>query len=249
VSHRAVRVEDGFLRIDQRISLPGREVGTDLSGPACVYAHVRVTRGTVAYLRGRSTVPAPPCFVLFMPPFAIVQALLDDACEVVSACAAFRGTLVGEFPAEPVLFAPGTGELPGSVDEALRRVAATDGRVAVGRACDPPALPARAKAIIDAEYDGPLQIGRVAARLEVSAPRLSRAFKQVYGVPPVRYRHHVRIMDALMRLADGAAPLDVFQDVGFDDLSRFYKVFQTVACAAPGTYRPGRSTRSRNAKT
>jgi methylphosphotriester-DNA--protein-cysteine methyltransferase len=53
-------------------------------------------------------------------------------------------------------------------------------------------------------------------------------------------------MDALMRLAEGEAPVDVFQDVGFDDLSRFYKIFRKVACATPGKYRP---PRSRNAKT
>lgn len=49
-----------------------------------------------------------------------------------------------------------------------------------------------------------------------------------------------------MRLADGAVPVDVFQDVGFDDLSRFYKIFRRVACAAPGSYRP---IQSKNAKT
>jgi hypothetical protein len=53
-------------------------------------------------------------------------------------------------------------------------------------------------------------------------------------------------MDALVRFAEGAAPIDVFQDVGFDDLSRFYKIFRKVACAAPGSYRP---VRSKNAKT
>jgi AraC-like DNA-binding protein len=60
-------------------------------------------------------------------------------------------------------------------------------------------------------------------------------------MPPVRYRHHVRIMDALMQFAEGAAPAQVFQDVGFDDLSRFYKIFRKVTCAPPGSYRPARS--------
>jgi methylphosphotriester-DNA--protein-cysteine methyltransferase len=65
-------------------------------------------------------------------------------------------------------------------------------------------------------------------------------------MPPVRYRHHVRVMDALMQFAEGAAPAQVFQDVGFDDLSRFYKIFRKVACAPPGPYRP---PTSRIAKT
>jgi methylphosphotriester-DNA--protein-cysteine methyltransferase len=80
----------------------------------------------------------------------------------------------------------------------------------------------------------------------VSPALLSRTFKGDYGVPPVHYRHQVRIVDALTRLAGGDVPADVFQDVGFNDLSRFYKIFRKLACAAPGAYRSGRS---RNAKT
>jgi AraC-like DNA-binding protein len=75
---------------------------------------------------------------------------------------------------------------------------------------------------------------------------MSRTFRNAYGLPPVRYRHHVRIMDALLRFAAGAAPADVSLDVGFEDLSRFYKVFRRLVCGVPGAYRP---RRSRNAKT
>lgn len=49
-----------------------------------------------------------------------------------------------------------------------------------------------------------------------------------------------------MQFAEGALPAAVFQNVGFDDLSRFYKIFRKVSCAPPGAYRPARS---RTAKT
>jgi AraC-like DNA-binding protein len=107
-------------------------------------------------------------------------------------------------------------------------------------------LATNGKAIIDREYATSLEIGRLAARLQTSPAVLSRVFREAYGMPPVRYRHHVRIMDALIQFAEGAVPADVFQEVGFDDLSRFYKIFRKVACAAPGSYR---AVRSRNAKT
>ena len=87
----------------------------------------------------------------------------------------------------------------------------------------------------------------VAIALAGSAPTAHSAIlARAYGIPPVRYRHHVRVMDALMRFADGALPADVSQDVGFEDLSRFYKVFRRITCAPPGSYRP---RRSRIAKT
>ena len=111
----------------------------------------------------------------------------------------------------------------------------------VGRDRDPAPLALAAKALIDREYGAPLEITRVAARLHVSPAALSRAFRRTYGMPPVRYRHHVRILDALMQFAEGAAPAQVFQDVGFDDLSRFYKIFRKVTCAPPGQYRPAAS--------
>jgi hypothetical protein len=91
------------LRIDQRIQIPRCEVGTDVSGPACIYPCVEVRKGTVVYLQGERERSASPCD--------------------------------------------------------LRR---------------------------------------------------SLPFKRVYGMPPVRYRHQVRVMDALMRLAEGEAPVDVF---------------------------------------
>lgn len=108
----------------------------------------------------------------------------------------------------------------------------------VGRAPDPCAFARTTKAILDAEYGTAIAIGRIAERVQAAPATLSRIFKRTYGMPPVRYRHHVRIMDAMMRFAEGAVPVDVFQDVGFDDLSRFYKIFRKVACAAPGSYLP-----------
>ena len=243
MNHRNVRIDDGVLRIEQRIRLRGHEVGTDVAGPACIYAHVQVTRGTVAYLHGNTRVSVPRCFELFLPRFAVVQASLDR-CEATTVALAFRP--VDGLPHEPVLLAASNDFLVRHPDDVVPRVRAAEHVTHVGRAPGPARLAAGAKAMIDAGYATSLAIGRVAVQLQVSPAGLSRAFRKAYGMPPVRYRHHVRIMDALIRLAEGAAPVNVFQDVGFDDLSRFYKIFRKVACAAPGSYRP---VRSRNAKT
>jgi AraC-like DNA-binding protein len=242
---RIVRVDQGVLRIEQRIRIRFRELGTDVSGPACIYAHVQVTRGTVAYLHGNTRVTAPRRFAVLLPPFAVVQTSLER-CDVTSIAVAFRPLSSDRLPQQPVLLPAGADGPPRSRDDILQRLRAAGNGSEVGRALNPDPLAARAKAIIDAEYSTSLAISRVAARLRASPAALSRTFRYAYGMPPVRYRHHVRIVDALLRFADGAVPADVFQDVGFDDLSRFYKIFRKVACAAPGSYRP---TRSRNAKT
>lgn len=244
MARRIVQVEPGLLRIEQRLRIPGLEIGTDVSGPVCIYALVQVRRGTVAYLQGDSHIRAPRVFALFLPPFSVVQAALER-CDVTSVAVAFRPLPSDEFPRHAVLSAE--GELaPGSRTDALERIRTMASWTNIGRNPDPARLAANAKTIIDRHYGGPLEIGRIAARLHVSPAVLSRTFRLAYGIPPVRYRHHVRVMDALMQFAEGAAPAQVFQDVGFDDLSRFYKIFRKVSCAPPGSYRPAKS---RNAKT
>jgi AraC-like DNA-binding protein len=170
---------------------------------------------------------------------------LSNDATFTSVAIAFRPLASDELPGHAVLLAD-SGTAPSSRIDALERFQAAAVPTNVSRDCDPSALAAHAKAIIDREYSTPLKIRRIAARLQVSPAILSRAFRHEYGIPPVRYRHHVRVMDALMQFAAGAAPAQVFQDVGFDDLSRFYKVFRKVSCAPPGTYRP---VKSRNAKT
>jgi AraC-like DNA-binding protein len=244
MGRRIVQVAPGLLRIEQRLRIPGVEIGTDVAGPACIYAVVQVRRGSVVYQHGGARVQAPRRFALFLPPFGIVQASLDR-CDVTSVAVAFRPLPSDELPQRAVLWLL-EGPAPTSRIDVLERIRTLGTPTNIGRDRDPGPLAANAKAIIDREYGAPLEIARIAARLHVSPAVLSRAFRRTYGMPPVRYRHHVRVMDALMQFAEGAAPVQVFQDVGFDDLSRFYKIFRKVTCAPPGSYRP---VTSRNAKT
>ena len=239
MARRIVKVEPDLLRIEQRLRIPGLEIGTDVSGPACIYAVVQVRRGTVVYQHGDSHVRAPRRFALFLPPFGVVQASLER-CDVTSVAMAFRPLPSDVLPRHAVLL-PEDGPAPASRLEALERLRTAATPTNIGRDRDPAPLAANAKAIVDREYGAPLEVARIAARLHVSPAVLSRTFRHAYGMPPVRYRHHVRVMDALMQFAEGAAPAQVFQDVGFDDLSRFYKVFRKVTCAPPGSYRPARS--------
>ena len=245
MSRRVVRVEHGHLRIEQRLRLRRRATGTDVSGPTCIYAIVHVTRGRVVYLHGATRVSAPRCFAVFLPPFGIVQAVLEH-CDVTSVALAFRPQASDGLPQQPILLSTISERPPRSRNEALDRLHRAEAATNISRANAPTSMAVHGKAIIDRQYKTSLQIGRIATRLQTSPAVFSRAFRKSYGMPPVRYRHHLRIMDALVQFAEGAVPADVFQDVGFDDLSRFYKIFRKVTCAAPGSYRP---VRSRNAKT
>ena len=239
---RVVEVRHGGLQITQHVRVSGRLVGTDVAGPICLYARIQVRSGSVTYLSGNSTVPVEGCCDVFVPPFTLVQAVLEQ-CDVTTMAFAFP--CQDGLPAEPLLFRADNDRL-GCPSDAVKRLRTGAPGTYIGRVSVPGADAARAKAILDAEYASPIDISGIAERLRVSPSNLSRAFKRAYGLPPVQYRHHVRIVDALFRLAEGAVPLQVFQDVGFDDLSRFYKIFRKVACASPAAYRP---LSARNAKT
>lgn len=192
----------------------------------------------------RGSFATPGRFDVFLPPFAIVQVWLER-CDVESSAWVFRPPTGEALPRHPVLFRAGDGRRPDSPGDAVSRLRTVSTATDIGRAPEPSQLAVATKTIIDSEYGSPLEIGSIAARCHVPPAVLSREFKDAYGVPPVRYRHQVRIVDALTQLALGVVPADVFQAVGFNDLSRFYKIFRKLACAAPGAYRP---VRSRNAK-
>ena len=245
MERRVIRVEPGLLRIEQRLRVTGVETGIDASGPLCVLAAVQVNRGEIRYRRGGALIPAPRQYTLFLPPFALVEAVLTQ-CDVTSVAMAFRPSSLDRVLSPSALLAPGCESLPASKVEALDGAWVPAGGTSIGRGLQPGRLARSAKSFIDTDYAGLVRIGELAARLRTSPAGLSRAFVRAYGIPPVRYRHHVRVMDALMRFADGAVPVDVSQDVGFEDLSRFYKVFRKITCAPPGSYRP---PRSRIAKT
>jgi AraC-like DNA-binding protein len=245
MGRRIIQVDHGLLRIEQRLRILDVQTGTDVSGPTCIFAVVHVRRGSVAYVHGDSRIRTPQCFALFLPPFAIVEASLER-CDVTSVGVAFRPPPSDELPPHPVLLAECGARAPCSRADALERMRSTVTGTDIGRARDPAPLAASVKAIIDREYGVAGEIAGIAARLKASPAVLSRTFRRSYAMPPMRYRHHVRVMDALMLFAEGAAPAHVFQEVGFDDLSRFYKIFRKVTCAPPGSYRPAKS---KSAKT
>lgn len=244
MSRRIVLAEPGALRIEQRTRVARTQIATDISGPACIYAHVRVTRGRIAYLHADTRLVAPACFAVFLPPFSVVQAWLEH-CDVTSIGMAFLPPALA-LPAEAVLVPDTRVTPPATRDDALEQLQSLTRSIPIRREGEPRFAVRQAKGILDREYASPVTIAETARRVGTSPALLSRTFKTAYGIPPVQYRHHVRIIDALMRFAAGAVPADVSLDVGFEDLSRFYKVFRRVACGAPGSYRP---VRSRNAKT
>lgn len=235
----------GLLRIRQRVQVRGSEPGADTTGPYWVFALVEVHSGTLQYLHGSERVVPPwPRFAVFMSPWSIVRTV-PSSCVVSTAALASSARLFERALAHAVAWRWNGGELPTTIEGVAQAVSRRSSCVNVSREVDPTLAARRSKRIIDASYCRPVTLASVAAQARLSPSVLSRSFKRAYGMPPVEYRHRLRVMDAMFRLAAGGEILTVLQDVGFGDASRFYSHFRSLLCAPPGRY----SARSRNAKT
>jgi AraC-like DNA-binding protein len=95
-------------------------------------------------------------------------------------------------------------------------------------------LSLKAKRLIDENYLSFPSIARVAGRLGVTHEHLSRQFKRDFEISPGAYLHQLRLADAPLRLARGEEIINVSQDVGYNDLSRFYKQFRKTTKTSPG---------------
>lgn len=95
-------------------------------------------------------------------------------------------------------------------------------------------LTLRAKKLIDENYRVFPMISRIAERLNVSHEHLTRQFKKDFSISPSKYLHQIRISDAIFRLSQGEKIIEVSGDVGYNDLSRFYKQFRKSTTKSPG---------------
>lgn len=106
----------------------------------------------------------------------------------------------------------------------------------------PGALPAyklrRALEFIEAHFDRPITLARLAAVVNLSPFHFHRQFKQSAGLTPRKYIYQLRIERAKTLLCDSDLPLaDVAIQVGFADQSHFTVSFRRATSMTPRTYR------------
>ena len=242
-----------FLRLDQKIQVSRTTDGWDATGPFWTYGLIRTGRSKPLYLHGGETV-APPSriFAVFLPPYALAGVRIPKG-RIETQSFTSKEKLPADLPRQPVVFRPPVNRCPESAGEVVRLLRNGRDFRPVSREDSPPPFAERIKRAIDSAYTVDQTLTALAKRLGTNSSAMSRAFKQAYGLPPVKYRHSLRVVDAMMRLLEGQEILRVCQDVGFSDLGRFYKTFGDIVCAPPARYRikPLRSARpgkSKNAK-
>jgi len=99
----------------------------------------------------------------------------------------------------------------------------------------------KAKDIIEANYDKPIDINHISKQLGVSTNHLTRLFKQNSGLTPTHYIAKLRISKSaeLLEQADKNI-IEIAYISGFYSLSNFYKHFKELIGQTPNEYRKSR---------
>lgn len=99
------------------------------------------------------------------------------------------------------------------------------------------AVARRAKKYIDEHFTLDLKIASVADHLHCSRVVMSREFSATYGLSPVKYRHKLRIFEALRLMNQGTNITHALFRSGFSSPAEFIQQFKQVLSTTPGKYR------------
>jgi AraC-like DNA-binding protein len=233
-SHRKTELlSGGALLIEEVIEIKGCGEMTFVVGDAWLMELFELEAGELSFISGdRCIRPRKNRFGTIYPPCSILRIRFGN----------IKGrwtgmTATSQLPpgfTDPMIFESDfTGPL---VD--LAQVAgilnSSSNRQSIGLNPAPSRLALKTKKLLDETYLIHPVIARIAARLGVTHEHLARQFKRDFSLTPSAYCHQLRIANATARLARGESIIDVSLDVGYNDLSRFYKQFRKSTTRTPG---------------
>ena len=177
--------------------------------------------------------PTTRSFGVFYPPFSLTRPCFKKPFGRVIGIAA-SDNIPEEFAKSPCVFETNRLSAPASAQEAIAIMVAGSNRRSVESSPAASLLSIKARKLIYTNHLNYPAIARIASRLGVSHAHLSRQFKSDFGMSPSEYLRRLRVADAPLRLARGEEIIRVSQDVGYNDLSRFYKQFRKTTNTSPG---------------
>ena len=256
---RAEVLPDGSYLFEDDLNIGGLVTTTIITCAAWLLELYELGSGEVFFASGREEIrPHSKRFGVLYPPFSITQVSMRDLNSPLLGVAS-DVALPEEFRRTPIVFETegqitqtnslrygkeeqtqtsslryDASKAPGSGDEAVAILAAGRDRQSIEFNPEAGRLSREAKQLIDDNYLAHPSIARIAKRLGVSHPHLSRQFKSDFGMTPSDYLRKLRVADAPLRLARGEQIIEVSEDVGYNDLSRFYKQFRKTTNTSPG---------------
>jgi len=225
---------DGLYLFEDEVEIEGVLRATIITCKAWLLELYDLRAGRLGFTSGKELIcPKTKRFGVLYSPFSICEPCFRNFEGHLTGIAA-TNSLPSEFTAGPILFDSTFTKAPSSVEQVLAILKAGDNRESIEVNPKPSLLSLKAKRFIDESYLIDPSISGVAARLSVTLEHLSRQFKCDFGMSPSNYLRKLRVADAPLRLAKGERVVNVSQEVGYNDLSRFYKQFRKTTETSPG---------------
>jgi AraC-like DNA-binding protein len=207
---------------------------------------IELKSGELFFQKGAETVrPNSKKFGVFYPSFTFTRPCFQNAKGTVIGIAG-RNQLQTKFTV-PIVFETNVLESPQNIKGTENFLNSIQNFQTVESNPKASLISVKAKRLIDENYQIYPSIARIAGRLKVTHAHLTRQFKHDYGMSPNKYLHQLRIADAAFRLSQGEEIIDVSGEVGYNDLSRFYKQFRQNTRNSPKNCQT--KVTSKNAKT
>ena len=227
---------DGGYAISDRLKIDGEGASVFVFGRGWLLEIVEIERGEYYfYSDGRKVRPDGRRFGLFYPSFSIVRPFVRDVAGSVRGVGAIG--MIDGLPNGAVMFDTNFGGEFGDAGEAVEVIRDASNLRSIEMNTAASLLAIRCKRLIDENYLAEPSIARIAARLKVSHEHMTRQFRRDFGMSPSAYLHHLRVAEATYRLSLGDAIIDISAEVGYNDLSRFYKQFKKQTTTSPGECR------------
>jgi AraC-like DNA-binding protein len=246
----SVLLPDGAYLFQDDLEVNGAISAIVITCTAWLLELYELQAGDLYFLSAEERIyPQAKSFGVLYPPFTISQPCFDNAKARFSGIAATSG-LPPEFAKEPLIFETAFIRPPSDTAQVTDILKSGTNYRSVEFNPKSSMLSIKAKRLIDANHLIHPSIARIAARLGVTPEHLSRQFKHDFKMTPSAYLRQLRVADAPLKLARGEEIVDVAFDVGYNDLSRFYKQFRKTTRTSPGIckelMRPVRAARSKN---
>lgn len=225
---------DGSYLFEDQLVVKGLLSAKVITCAAWLLELYELKAGKVFFISGIKQVRAATvCFGVLYPPFTISRPCFENS-EASLVGVATTESLPHGFTRVPIVFETRCSQIPTGVAQVFDIVRGGTNPQSVEMNPTPSLLSLKAKRLIDENYLSFPPIARIAKRLGVTPEHLSRQFKRDFEITPSAYLHQLRLADAPLRLARGEEIVNVSQDIGYNDLSRFYKQFRKNTKTSPG---------------
>lgn len=225
---------NGLYLFDDEVAVHGVITASVITCAAWLLELNELRSGEIFFISGQEQIsPRTKRFGVFYPPFSITRPSFKNLKSHVIGIAAIDA-LPEEFTGAPIVFDANRVERPTSLQQIIEILKTGINSQPIEFNPHPSLLSLKAKRLIDESHRVYPSIARVASRIGVTHAHLSRQFKRDFEMSPSAYLRQLRVADVPLRLARGEEIINISLDVGYNDLSRFYKQFRKTTRTSPG---------------